>query len=330
MSNTVLVVGATGQLGSIVVKKLVGRGAAVRALARPSSDRNHLNMPGVELVLGDLMDPSSLHDACVGIDMVISTATAHIPRSPTDDFRVIDDIGYSNLIGACKAKGVSRIVFCSGIRTPHDDWIPLIKLKRKVESRIVTSGLEYTIVRTSAFMDTAFVLMGSLIPIAGSDVPTVKRPFRFARRHIDSIQDSIEQRHIAYLPGDGTSKHSFICARDVADFMINAGQSAEGRNTILDVGGPEVLSWFDVVAIYENLLGTRLRTKTTPAFVFRALFRILSLVSAPASNLMALNYLFAATDAIVPEACAVASRFGVKLTTASEFLEEKFQLLASG
>lgn len=179
-------------------------------------------------------------------------------------------------------------------------------------------------------MDIAFVLMGSLIPITGADVPTVKRPFRFAQRHIDSVQDSIEKRHVAHLPGNGTSRHSFICARDVADFLINAGQSEEGRNTILDVGGPQALSWLDVVQIYENLLGTKLRTKTTPAFVFRNLSRLFSLVSAPAANLMAINYLFAATDTVVNEPCVVASRFGVKLTSASDFLKEKFRLYQHG
>src|SRR6185295_12344343 len=103
------------------------------------------------------------------------------------------------------------------------------------------------------------------------DVPTVKRPFQFARKHIDSIQDSIEVHHVAHLPGNGKSRHSFICESDVANFLINAGQSEEGRNAILEVGGPEALSWFDVVQIYERLLGTTLRTKTTPAFIFRTL-----------------------------------------------------------
>src|ERR1041385_1524925 len=230
MSETekrVLVVGATGQLGGLVVKKLAQQSVPVRALTRPLSDRAHLNIPGVEIVLGDLMDLPSLQAACSGIDIVISTATAHIPRFPEDDFRLIDDVGYENLIEACARQRVSRFVFCSGITTPHDDWIPLMKLKRTTESRILTSGLDYTIVRGAGFMEIAFVLMGSLIPITGVDAPTVKRPFRFARKHIDSIQNSIEQKHVANLPGNGKSKHSFICENDVADFLINAGRSPE-------------------------------------------------------------------------------------------------------
>lgn len=285
-------------------------------------------MPGVEVVAGDLMEPSSLRTACADVGTVISTATAHIPRLPKDDFRVVDDVGHANLIDACGRQGVGRIVFCSGIATPHDGWIPLIKLKRKVESDIAASGLEYTIVRSSAFMDVAFVLMGSLIPTAGADAPTVKRPYRFALKHVESIQHSIERRCVAHVPGDGTTKHSFICVSDVADFLINAGLSEEGRNITLDVGGPEVLSWLDVLRIYERLLDVRLRVKTTPAFVYRNLYRLFSLVSAPAANLMAINYLFAATDTVVPQPEVVAGRFGVSLTTASEFLEQKFQIRA--
>src|SRR4051812_28332366 len=103
----VLVVGATGQLGGLVVKKLASRGVAVRALSRPRSDHSHLKMQGVEIVLGDLLDSSSLSAACEGADVVISTATAHIPRFPEDDFRLVDDLGYANLIDACRRRGVS-------------------------------------------------------------------------------------------------------------------------------------------------------------------------------------------------------------------------------
>jgi uncharacterized protein YbjT (DUF2867 family) len=329
MSKTdhkILVVGATGQLGGVVVKRLAQQGIKVRALSRPQSVHSHLRVPGVEVVLGDLMDPSSLAKACDGMTLVISTATAHIPRFADDDFRLVDDIGYANLIEACRKQAVSRFVFCSGIATPHDHWIPLMKLKRKTETRLMSSGLNYTIVRASAFMDIAFVLMGSSIPIVGAEVPTVKRPFRFARKHIESIENSIEHHGVAHLPGDGKRKHSFISSSDVADFLINAGLSPDGINTTLEVGGPEALSWFEIVRVYEELLGVKLKTKTTPAFVFRNLSRLFSLFSAPASNLMAINYLFAATDAVVPEPDVVATRFGVTLKTASDFLEEKFEL----
>src|SRR5258706_7803737 len=136
-NGLVLVIGATGQVGGVVVRKLADQHRPVRALARPESDYAHLNLPGVEIAMGDLMDPASLDAASAGVDMVISTATAHIPRFPTDDFRRIDDVGYLNLIEACKNQGVSRLVFCSGVTTPHDDWIPLMKLKRKTETRII-------------------------------------------------------------------------------------------------------------------------------------------------------------------------------------------------
>jgi len=322
-NGTVLVVGATGQVGGVVVSKLANQNRLVRALARPMSDYEHLKRANVEIVFGDLMDPQSLANACSDVDLVIATATAHIPRFPKDDFRLIDDIGYVNLIEACRQQGVSRLVFCSGITTPHDDWIPLMKFKRRTEARIMSSGLTYTIVRASAFMDVAFVLMGSSLPLVGAQSATVKRPFRFARKHIDKIENSIEKDHVAHIPGNGKTRHSFISGANVADFLINAGMSVEGRNAILEVGGPEELSWFDVIHIYEDLLGINLRAKFTPAVVFRNLSRLFSLFSAPASNLMAINYLFAATNAIVDGAQDTARRFDVKLTTASDFLKEK-------
>ena len=59
----ILVVGATGQLGTAVVSKLVERGTSVRGLARPTSGYQHLECEGVELAFGDLRDEASLFAA---------------------------------------------------------------------------------------------------------------------------------------------------------------------------------------------------------------------------------------------------------------------------
>lgn len=326
----ILVVGATGQVGSAVVKAQGDRGVTVRALARIGSNCRHLQRCGAEIVVADLMDRSSLDSACAGIRTVIATATAHIPRRSTDDFRTIDDVGYRNLIESCKRSGVERVVFCSVLPTPHDKWIPLCRLKRAAEATISASGLDYAIVRCPAFMDVAFVTMGSTLPILGADAPTVRRPYRFVERHIACVQDSIEKDRVAHVPGQGSTKHSFICVRDVAEFLIAAAASAATGGTTLEIGGPQQLCWLDVVGIYEDLLGLSLRVKRTPAFVFRSLSRLFSPFSAPASNIMAINYMLASTDATVPDAMSIASGYGVRLTSARQFLERKLELRQAG
>jgi uncharacterized protein YbjT (DUF2867 family) len=62
----ILVVGATGELGTMIVRKLVVQGAAVRAFARPDSAYQHLLIDGVQLAFGDLREMNSVNEACQG------------------------------------------------------------------------------------------------------------------------------------------------------------------------------------------------------------------------------------------------------------------------
>jgi len=94
-------------------------------------------------------------------------------------------------------------------------------------------------------------------------------------------------------------------------------------NRTVDIGGPAPLSFRDVVAIYSRLLGRQVRIRTSPPIVFKALSYALRPISAEAANIMALNYLFATVDAVVPAAEPTATEFGVKLTDAETFLAKQ-------
>jgi uncharacterized protein YbjT (DUF2867 family) len=75
----VLVVGATGLVGSEVCEKLARRGEKVRALVRGTSSKERiaaLQSSGVELCVADLKDPDSIAAACRGVNAVISTASS--------------------------------------------------------------------------------------------------------------------------------------------------------------------------------------------------------------------------------------------------------------
>ena len=187
-----LVVGATGHLGGRVVEDASGQGLPIRALVRPhrASEWSGRN---VSFAIGDLLDPMSLDRACDGIDQVIATATAHIPTRSGDDFVRTEERGYQNLITACRRRGVRRLIFISGLATPLDEYVPLCRIKRNIERRIEESGIGYLIFRAPGFMDVAFALLGSDIPVAGCDSATIKRPFWFTRRHFDRVRHSIRR-----------------------------------------------------------------------------------------------------------------------------------------
>src|SRR3954468_10707887 len=105
----VLVVGATGLVGSAVCQKLAERGEKVRALVRATSSPERLaglRASGAELVTGDLKDPGSLAAACRGVAAVISTAPSTLSRQPGDSIESVDGAGQLNLIDAAKAANV--------------------------------------------------------------------------------------------------------------------------------------------------------------------------------------------------------------------------------
>jgi nucleoside-diphosphate-sugar epimerase len=111
-----VVTGATGLLGSHVVEQLLARGERVRALVRPGSDTAFLHELGVELAPGDLNDPASLRPALGGADIVYHCAAQVGEWGPWRLFQqgIID--ATANLLDACQAVGVGRVLHVSSVR----------------------------------------------------------------------------------------------------------------------------------------------------------------------------------------------------------------------
>ena len=166
MAGPVLVVGATGQLGTAVVDRLAKARVRVRALVRPTSPREFAT-EGVELAFGDLREPESLVAACQGMATVVATANAVVPRVP-GTFDEVEDTGYSNLLDACRAEDVRRIVFMSVVETPFDKSVTTFRLKRRTEEKIQGSGLRL-------FDLPRRLLHGRLVRADGLDASTARR-----------------------------------------------------------------------------------------------------------------------------------------------------------
>ncbi|MFN2501072.1 MAG: SDR family oxidoreductase [Pyrinomonadaceae bacterium] len=317
----VLVVGATGQLGTAVVRKLVARGHQPRAFVRSSSNFTHLEIAGVELAFGDLRDRKSIYAACNGIDTVIATANAAVPREKTDTFIAVDDRGYADLIDACKIHGVRHFIYASVTSDPKFDRLPLPRQKRVTEARLRDSGLLYTIFRADAFMDVTFAMMGSDMPLRGSEAVTVARPFWFSSKFFGKIKDDVSKGSVGIL-GDGNTRRSYVCVDDVAEFLVAAIDNPHANNATFDIGGPEALSQKQVVTIFEKLLSKSLKVRHTPAVVFKLAAPMMRFFSPAAANLMGLNYCCATTDSVI-DMRETAKVFGVTLTSAEEFLRKK-------
>jgi uncharacterized protein YbjT (DUF2867 family) len=321
-----LVVGATGQLGTAVVRRLAASNMPVRALVRRSSHYRLVEEAGAEIVFGDLRDPASLDAACSEVRTVIATATGIAPAAGGGDVKAVDDEGYAALIQACQRSGIHQFIFASVPVTAADEKVRLARAKRLTERRLRESGIAYTIFQLGMFADIWPALLGSRIPERGADVRSLDRPFWFTRAFRKATGDMIEGKGRAMVPGRGDLPVSFITIDDVADLLVNAVDHPEAMNQVLEVGGPEVYTFDETVQLFAQLLGRPVRASYTPPAVFRAMQMLLSPISRSAGSLMGLNWLTAAGHLRPPDperSREIAARFGVTLTPFEEFLRGK-------
>jgi uncharacterized protein YbjT (DUF2867 family) len=240
----ILVVGATGLVGSEVCQRLIRRGEKVRAFIRQTSSPEKveaLRSSGAELCVGDLKDPLSIASACRGVDAVISTASSTLTRQPGDSIESVDVAGQLNLVNAAKDAGVERFLFVS-FRRPPGLSFPLGEAKQQVE--IAIESLNYTVIQASWFMEVW------LSPALGFDYANAT----------------------ARIYGPGTSPVSWVSFRDVAEICaIALRHPAAGRRTI-EFGGPDALTPLEVVARFERIGGRPFRLEHVPEAVLRAQF----------------------------------------------------------
>ena len=236
-SATTLVVGATGFLGGEIVKLLCDAKHSVRAVVREGADpakRGRIQALPVESVVADLKDPASLARACQGVTTVISTATALVSHRDGDSITSVDETGQLALVDAAKAAGVRRFIYVSFL--PNDVEYAFQTAKRKVEAALQESGLVFTILRPTAFMELW------LSPMVGFDA-------RGGR---------------ARILGQGTNPVSWVSLGDVARFAVAAVEREEFANQTIALGGPDALSPLDVVRIFEELGAPKVELEFVP------------------------------------------------------------------
>ncbi|MFQ5699349.1 MAG: SDR family oxidoreductase [Myxococcota bacterium] len=321
----ILVVGATGQLGSAVVRKGLQEGLRVRALVRPGSRFEPLRAAGADIAMGDLRDVASLRRSLEGVSAVIATATVVFPRGAYA-FAADEGRGYENLLSACRERDVEQFIFTSIARFPerYTRAVPTLRWKRHVEGLAIRSGVPYTIFRPGPFMDD--YLIGSRIPLRGAEYATLRRPFWLSRLYLERLGSLVEERGVALVPGRAGACHSFIALDDVATFLLRALGDPAAHNACIDLGGPQDLSWNEVAGLYAKLLGRSVRAiGLRPSLLLRLASTLLGPFSEAAANQLGILWCLASREVRL-EGHHAADLLGVRLTTAERFLEHKISL----
>jgi NADH dehydrogenase len=235
----ILVVGATGQLGGAITRRLLEQGQEVRILVRPDSPSEQLAAQGMatsaqELIAagakpgtGDLKDCPSLDRATAGVDVVITTANSAL-RGGADNVETVDQTGNCSLIDAAAAAGVKQFIFVSVLGADPNSPVPFVRAKATAEQRLRSSGMTYTILEPNFFMDVWVPMIVGGPVLAGQPVTLI---------------------------GEGRRRHSMVAARDVAAFATAAVGNPAAADRTIPIGGPEALSWRDVIAAFERALG---------------------------------------------------------------------------
>src|SRR3954467_12525134 len=227
----ILVAGATGVLGSEIVRRLLAKGENVKAIVRSTSNPDAvaaLEKAGAQTVVADLKDQSSLDVACRDVDAVISGVTAVTTAKEGDSFAATDGRGNKNLIDAAVRAGAKKFVFVS-FDAKALPAAPLSDAKVDAEQHLKESGIDYTILHPSYFCESWLGPMLFADPVACT----------------------------ARIYGDGNRKIRYITVADVAQLAIQSLTNPAAKNAVVPFGGPEEITQREAVELFEKKTGRK-------------------------------------------------------------------------
>jgi uncharacterized protein YbjT (DUF2867 family) len=152
----------------------------------------------------------------------------------------IEEGGHRILLEAARRAGVNQIIYVSALGVDHRDAPRQFRVKRRVEEIVKASGLPYTILRPSGFME-------NFLPVIAS----------------------VRRFGVAPLPGKGTAPITYIAVEDVARVAVLAIGHPEAKGAIIEFGGPEDMTNRDCVQVIARVLGKAARICPIPFPVLR-------------------------------------------------------------
>lgn len=246
----IAVVGATGTLGPLLIPLLLQRDEPVRVVTRdPAAAIGKVS--GAEVVGADATRQDDARRAVAGARVVVSAMSGFA----TAGVRAVDAEGNRVLAAAAAHAGVEQLVLLSVIDAAADHPIPLFRAKAAAEAAVRASGVSWTIVRPSAYLETWLGLVGGPLVANGKTV----------------------------VFGRGRNPINFVSAADVARVVDLAIGDPTRRGKVLEVPGPENLTLEELLETVRVASGRSGRVSHAP----RAMMRLLSIALRPIAPMRA-------------------------------------------
>jgi uncharacterized protein YbjT (DUF2867 family) len=292
----ILVAGASGTLGSAIVRRLLDKGYRVRALSRIATRLEMLAIDGAEPFVADMLDRSAMDRALAGVSQVVSTANNILGKGRTSCNR-IDEQMYRTSGAAAKAAGVSRWIHISARDLAADSVVDYFRVKHRVEGVVRDYDVPWVAIRPSAFIDVWMgVLFGDL-----------ERP-----------------RRVATVFGRGDRVVNYIAIDDVALFVLAILRDRSLRNEIIDVGGPTETSFVDFASRVQRMRHLPEKRNHVPAPVLDLARHVVRPFNEVAARFASLGYWTTLGDRRFPEWRLTATRFMVEPISLDEFSEQHY------
>ncbi|WP_416964225.1 SDR family oxidoreductase [Streptomyces sp. Agncl-13] len=235
----VLVVGATGSLGSKVVDELLKRGKNVRALVRPTTDAGRLESRGVEIARGDMLDVDSLVAAMNGADAVITTAAGYTRGGKNAND--IDTIGNANLAEAAHRTGIRRFVLTSILTSDQTPDVPHFWHKKLAEDKLEQLGVPFVALRPGAFLDQVATMAGN----------------------------PLDKGRLIWM-SKATVPLTFVRTSDLAAYLAAAVDAQAADDERIDIGWDRPVSMREVADLMGHRAGRKIKVWAVPSVVVRA------------------------------------------------------------
>jgi uncharacterized protein YbjT (DUF2867 family) len=247
----ILLTGATGTVGSALLRRLTAHGRPVRALVREPRRLGDQRVR-VQIALGDLADPPSFRNALRGVDTVVHMA-ASIRDQPRASIEELNALATLRLVRAAERAGAERFLFFSAMSASHHSRTRFFRAKALAQEAVEASPIETTI-------------------FAPSIIYTPGDPWL-------TLLDRLSRLPAVVVSGSGRATFEPIWAEDVADAVMSA--LSNGDSGRYDLAGPEILSYDDIVRTTLRANERRRRLLHVPLPLVRASLKALRRVGGP-------------------------------------------------